>query len=202
MSIFLQIFLYVDVFIIGLVSAIAIRHGYAHFRPPKESVEPKAHKQINNDLPLAMREKLLEQSSAKFQHIIDHSASVLEHDLSITGEKINTTTKKLAAEIITKELEGFQAMFKQYQEQAVKELEGAKTETDQYRVQLKNQAEQDINLEKQRLLSLIDTKLSDWVMSFLLEAMQHEIDLGSQSDYLIKQLEAHKAELKQAIIND
>lgn len=196
MNIFLQIFLYFDVFIIGVVFSVAIRHAYTHFRPHK-IVEAK--KPNPNDLPTATKEKLLEQASDRFQHVINHSATQLDRELSVTGEKINTTVKKLAADIITKELESFQAMFKQYQEKAVKELEGAKSETDKYRAQLKNQAEEDITAEKQRLIELIDGKLSDEIMSFLLEAMQHEIDMGSQSDYLIAQLEAHKDEFKQAI---
>ncbi len=198
MNIFLQIFLYFDVFIIGVVASIAVRHANAHFRTNKQQV-PKLQKPLKNDLPLAMREKLIEQSSDKFQHIIDHSALELEHQLAVTGDKINTTIKKLAAQIITKELEGFQDLFKNYQAQAAKELEDAKTQTDKYRAQLKSQAEQEINAQKQRILSVIDNKLGDSVMSFLLEAMQHEIDIGSQSDYLIKQLEAHKEEFKQAI---
>ncbi len=198
MNIFLQIFLYFDVFIIGVVASIVVRHANAHFRTNKQQV-PKLQKPLKNDLPLAMREKLIEQSSDKFQHIIDHSALELEHQLAVTGDKINTTIKKLAAQIITKELEGFQDLFKNYQAQAAKELEDAKTQTDKYRAQLKSQAEQEINAQKQRILSVIDNKLGDSVMSFLLEAMQHEIDIGSQSDYLIKQLEAHKEEFKQAI---
>lgn len=36
-------------------------------------------------------------------------------------------------------------------------------------------------------------------MSFLSESLQHEIDLGNQTKYLLGLLEQHKAEFKQAI---
>jgi hypothetical protein len=36
-------------------------------------------------------------------------------------------------------------------------------------------------------------------MAFLLEAMGREVDLGAQSDYLLKTLEQHKDEFKQAV---
>ncbi len=45
------------------------------------------------------------------------------------------------------------------------------------------------------LTSQLEEKLSDAVSSFLLEAMQHSIDLGAQATYLTTLLEEHKAEL-------
>ena len=199
MNSLLQIFLYLDVFIIGAVFAVALRHGIAHYRPAELPAKQPKDKAEANHLSLAMRQKLIEQSSDKFKLIIDHSAKQLEQELAMTGERINITVKKLAADIVTKELEGFQTMFRQYQERAVKELEDTKTKTDLLTDQLQSQAQAAAIAEQQRLLDLIDNRLSDSVMSFLVEAMQHEVDLGSQSDYLIKLLETHKDEFKQAV---
>jgi F0F1-type ATP synthase membrane subunit b/b' len=134
--------------------------------------------------------------------VIDHAAEQLEHELSSTGERINTTVKKLAADIITKELESFQSMFRQYQEQASKELNEGKSETDKYRDELKTKVAEDIEKEKQQLIDLLDQRLADSVISFLTETLQHEVDLGAQTDYLMSQLEAHKDELKKAVISE
>lgn len=59
-------------------------------------------------------------------------------------------------------------------------------------------------MEKKRafLASQLEEKLSDAVSSFLLEAMQHSIDLGAQTPYLTALLEEHKAELINGVKKD
>ncbi len=198
----LQIFLYVDVFVIGVLAAVAIRHAYAHFRPVKP--DPKRSLPANGQykLPEAMREKLLERSSEQFSRVLDKSAGQLEHELSMTGERINVTIKKLAADIITKELQDMQNMLKDYKQQTETEISQTRQDTDQYREDLKRQVAEDVEAEKQQLVSVIDNKLYDVIMSFLMEALQHDVDLGAQSDYLVSLLEEHKDEFKQAINNE
>jgi len=59
-------------------------------------------------------------------------------------------------------------------------------------------------MEKKRafMASQLEEKLSDAVSSFLLEAMQHSIDLGAQAPYLTALLEEHKSELVEGVKHD
>jgi len=59
-------------------------------------------------------------------------------------------------------------------------------------------------MEKKRafLASQLEAKLSDAVGSFLLEALQHSVDLGAQAQYLTTVLEEHKAELVDGVKRD
>lgn len=63
------------------------------------------------------------------------------------------------------------------------------------RQELETQLQQEMAAKREFFARQIDTKLSDAVSAFLLEAMQHNIDLGSQSAYLTGLLEEHKPEL-------
>lgn len=198
----LQIFLYLDVFVIGALSAVAIRHAYAHFRPVRPEPKPNRASADQYKLPEAMREKLLEKSSEHFSRVLDKSAQQLEHELSATGERINVTIKKLAADIITKELQDMQTMMRDYKQQTETEISQTRQDTDKYREDLKRQVAEDIEAEKQQLMSVIDNKLYDVVMSFLMEALQHDVDLGAQSDYLVALLDEHKDEFKQALTHE
>lgn len=200
MNIFLQLFLYLDVFIIGAVFSVAIRHAREHYKTKQEVMPKKTAK--TDGVPPKLREKLIEEAGEKYLHILNSEAEKLDSELSITGEKINSTVKKLAADIITKELEGFQAMFQKYQQQAAQDLDATKSQTEQYRQELKVKVEAEIETEKQRMVAMIDSNLSDAVMSFLVEALGHKVDLGSQSQYLIEMLESHKEELKKAVNNE
>lgn len=70
------------------------------------------------------------------------------------------------------------------------------------RHELETKLNQEIEAKRAFLEQQMDSKLSDAVMAFLLEALQHNIDLGSQSTYLTTLLEENKAELKQGVQND
>jgi DNA repair exonuclease SbcCD ATPase subunit len=88
-------------------------------------------------------------------------------------------------------------------ESALKEREASlakiQTELDTTLLERRNELEKKLadEMEKKRafLVSQLETKLSDAVSSFLLEAMQHSIDLGAQAPYLTALLEEHKSEL-------
>jgi len=198
MNIFVQIFIYADVFIIGIIAEIVYRHAYAHYHP---AIKVKPQHQISETIRLTQstREKLLLEAEQKFQIILQHSADQLTKDLGVTAERINVTVKKLSADIITKELEGFQQLFRDYQVKTSQELESTKTQTAKYQEELKAKLDEQATAEKQRLVATIDNKLSDVIMSFLADSMQHEVDLGGQMDYLMSTLEDHKAEFKKAI---
>ena len=200
MNIFLQIFLYVDVFIIGVAATLAFRHGREHLRVKKSLPTLSApHHQTETALPKELKQQLIEESEEEYRKILEHSTARLNKELDETIERINSSVKKMSADIVTKELSSYEHLFEQYKENAVKEFDGTKDQAAQYQSELKAKLNAEMQQEKDRLLALIDNKLSDAVMAFLLEAMQHEVDLGAQSDYLLKLLEEHKEEFKQAV---
>ena len=61
-----------------------------------------------------------------------------------------------------------------------------------YAIWEKMQAE--LEAQKAQLIAQIDTKLADSVVAFLVETLQHDVDLGAQTQYLTKMLDEHKAD--------
>ena len=47
----------------------------------------------------------------------------------------------------------------------------------------------------EQIIGQLDTKIADGIASFLVETLQHNVDLGAQTAYLTAQLEEHKADL-------
>lgn len=200
MNIFLQIFLYVDVFIIGVAATLAIRHGKEHLRVKKSLRSDRSvHHQQETFMPKELKQQLIEESEEEYRKILERSSTRLSKELDETVERINLSVKKMSADVVTKELKSYEHLFEQYKNNALEEFDSSKEQTSNYQNELKAKLLEDIEKEKERLFALIDNKLSDAVMAFLLEAMQHEVDLGAQSDYLLKLLEEHKEEFKQAL---
>jgi F0F1-type ATP synthase membrane subunit b/b' len=212
-STFLQIFLIIDVFFMGVLASIAWRHGYAHFRPEKHEPEHPRKKAQAVQLSAATRDKLLEEAQANFEKVLDQTAGHLQKDLDDTGSKINKLLDRLSAEIISNELEHYRTDLEKLRKQITEDVTTARAEVTGQEAQLKAKLSQEIDLEKQRalhqvelekqrLMQQIDTKLADAVASFLLDTLQHNVDLGAQSDYLVAQLEEHKTELIKGVAGE
>jgi len=97
-STFLQIFLIVNVFLIGGLTVVAFQHAYAHFRPHANDSEKPQGQAVR--LPAEIKERLLRTSQANFQTILDHSAAELEHDLKATTTRLNKHLERLGLEIV------------------------------------------------------------------------------------------------------
>lgn len=203
---YLQIFLYLNVFVIGGLLALAVQHAILHFKHKNEDDKPIKQQKPDNHLPADLREKLIQESEDKYQAIINHSALDLEKDLQKISDKVDGKLEKLGNEIVDDETKRYQNDIEKmrknaidtmgsvekeisdHQQKLIEELEKQKTE-------LRAKMTEEIATEKEKLVQQIDTKLADAVTSFLIETLGHNVDLGAQNKYLIEMLEEHKSEL-------
>jgi hypothetical protein len=201
---FFEIFILLDVFVIGMLSTTAIRHAYAHFRPQKHEPEinPAVIAAADIKLPTAVKERLLQASQDQFQAVLNSSANLLQQDLGTTTEQINNLVNKLATEIVSRELEKYRTELSQLHNQADVDMGGIEKELKGHEAELKAKVAEELEAEKQQLLKQIDTKLADAVGSFLIETLQHNIDLGTQGSYLIAMLEEHKADFTKEVADE
>ena len=208
----LQLFLLINTFLIGALTALALQHAYAHFRPHKAE-EPKRKAQPTPGLTTAMRKEILEAAQADFEAVLEKSAVDLQRELHVTAASLNQRIAKTGAEVVSFEMERYRTELAKLREQAESALGGAQQEVSAHQAELsaklaEKQAEleaklaEDIAAEKQQLVSQLDTKLADAVASFLTETLQHNVDLGAQSQYLITMLEEHKNELRREVSDE
>jgi len=201
MNIFLVIFLLVDVLLIGIFAPMAIRHAQAHlWHKKQEGSGGTKHGAVQNGhLPPSVREHLLEEAQRNFQHVLDSSAKELQQDLAATTLEIHKLVEKMGTEAVASELENYRTRLAELQKKTEEDMAGMRETIAAQQEELKVMVAADIQAEKARLLTQIDTRLGDAVTSFLLDAMQYEVDLGAQGPYLTKLLEAHKDEFKKEV---
>ena len=212
-STFLQVFLFINVFLAGALTVFALRHAYAHFKPSHHEAE-KPHPAVQGlQLPPAVKEQILAAAATKFQTILDHSADELQHDMQATAGQLNKQLDKLGTEIVTHEMnryrESLDALRKQTEatltnahSEVTAHQEDLKTKLSERHAELEAKMLEEVETEKQHMVQQIDTKLADAVASFLIETMQHDVDLGAQTPYLTKMLEEHKADFKQGVADE
>jgi hypothetical protein len=210
---FLQIFLFINIFLIGALVAVAVQHAYAHFKPHPHDVEKPRPTTQPVHLPPSVRERLLQSAEGKFQAMLDRSADQLEHNLQTTAIQLNKQLEKLGAEIISDEMKRYREGLDELRARTEITIGSAQTEIAQHQadlttklaerqVELEAKLADDMAAEKQHLVQQIDTRLADGVASFLLETLQHNVDLGAQSAYLTAMLDEHKTELVKGVTDE
>jgi hypothetical protein len=196
----LQIFLLVDVFLAGVVSASALRQLWEHFRPvdpnKNKSVEPAAK------LPEDVTKRILKAAEVNFEKSLDQAAAELERDMAATAGKINQLLEHLGNDVIGNELEGYRKELLELRQKAIQDLGNVNTEVAKHESELKLKLTEEMEAEKERLIKQIDTKLADAVAAFLVETLQHNVDLGAQTAYLNQMLEEHKDEFKKGVADE
>jgi peroxiredoxin len=103
---------------------------------------------------------------------------------------------------VSGELDRYRQDLAKLHEQAHANIVGISQEVAKHEEEVKSKITQELETEKQRLLSQIDTKLADAVGSFLLEALGKNVDLGSQNVFLMQMLEEHKSDFVQEVKNE
>jgi len=186
----LEIFLLVNVFAAGVLLPIAIRHALAHFR--KDSHKEKAETSI--EISPEVKEEMALVAKDKFQKTIDHSARHLEQGLDQTSIKLSAKLDKLGSDIVENEMKRYRASVEALQAQTENNLSNASSEIAKHQAELKSKID---DHQKE-----IDTKIADAVTSFLVETLQHNVDIGAQTDYIMQMLEEHKSELKKEVSDE
>ncbi len=194
---FLHIFLIINVFIIGVLSAIGVRHAWAHFKTkPNKSAAP-AVQAVR--LSPEVREKLLAKAEADFRAVLSTASTELQNDLKATAVDLNATLEKLGKSVAQAEVDRYKTTLDALRTQAETVIVAAQSEVKDHQMDIKSKLSETIKVEEERLIAQLDTKLGDAVSSFLTETLQHNVDLGAQMPYMIASLEEHKEELMKGI---
>jgi hypothetical protein len=201
---FLQIFLIINACIIGGLITIAVEHAYAHYHPPKVEVKkvPVPAPDRSAHLPVEVREQLLADAHKKYQIMLDHAGSELEKDLASTSGMLTNQLKRIGAKIVNDELEQYKGTLRDMHVQADEAINGGRKDIVAYQQEMRAKLTAEVSAEKERLVGLIDTSLSDAVTSFLIETLQHDVDLGAQAPYLTSMLDAHKDDFKKSVTDE
>ncbi|NCU30433.1 hypothetical protein EOM57_01360 [Candidatus Saccharibacteria bacterium] len=243
-STLLQIFLGLNLLLLGGLISLAIQFAFAHRRDQKlQSTQQPTQVQA---LPKAIRNRLADNAAKKLKNVLDKTSDGLEDDLEDTSKQLNKLLKQFGSSILDDEMKLFREHLEEIRRQTEHAVGTASLEIgdqqtmiearlaqrqsefdakllslqtdleqtlairqdelssalDERKKQLIDKLDTEFVAERERLYTQIDTKLGDAVATFLTETLQHNVDLGAQSEYLAVMLEQHKDELKAAANGD
>ena len=209
-TIFLQLFLLFNVFLIGILAAVAFRHAYAHFKQQPEEKPRLIAAPAQIHLPPAVRQRIIEETEENFMSQLNQSVAELQRDLKATSTTLNNQLQQLGSEVAISERGRYYNTLEDLRRRTEAALNAAQNELNDHQTELKTKMQealaaeqqrqiQELAGEKERLIKQIDTKLADAVGTFLTETLQHNVDLGAQAAYLTAILEEHKDDFKREV---
>jgi hypothetical protein len=135
----------------------------------------------------------------RFHDMVKRTTEDMEHDLKETTVKLNNVIDKLGSDMARDEMNRYKEVLEELRTQATVGLSSMSRDVTQHKQSLKVELDALAEMEKRQISQDMDARLADIVASFLIETMQHNIDLGAQGPYLKETLEAHKQELIDAV---
>lgn len=154
---------------------------------------------------LQTMDEVLATHQEELQKKLSERTSELERSFQQLYSDYKKKQATLESELAEKEtslmsnLKQREALLASHQVELEQQLVGRQQAFAARQTELEQQLDTEMARRRADYQAAIDTKLSDAVISFLSQTLGRQVDLGAQTPYLIQQLEAHKAELKQEL---
>lgn len=142
----IQLVLYVNVFIVGVLLTLGIQHWRAHRLADKSTLEPA------RVLPGDFREEIIMNARKHYQRAVYKTAIELDQSLVATNQKLKKSLEDLRQSLTAQESERYQTILNQIRHDTVAAVGGAASEIAQHQAALRqhfrdHQARLDASLE-------------------------------------------------------
>jgi chromosome segregation ATPase len=195
-NIALQVFLLINVFVIGIVVAIAVMHARAHFaKPTPVAKQPKREQPL---LPLDTRQRIINEAEEDYQKVLHKSALELERNLETTTSRLNDQLDKLGANIVDDEMERYRTSLDNLRKETQHAVGSASEEIEKHQLELRTklmdrQAEIESKLAEQQ--SELEAKLAARTAELDAAFKQRQAEYSKKQADIEATLEQHQAEL-------
>ncbi|MBP7760180.1 hypothetical protein KA093_00080 [Candidatus Saccharibacteria bacterium] len=185
MDILLQLFLFANVFFIGVILTLALQqwrsHQHTKSQPPHHEVA----------LPPEVKAQLMQTAQSEFKAAMDESAINLKQDLATTNGELNKLLEKLVTYVVNEEMEHYRSNLDALHKQNETTLKDSLMETTDKHIEFKTKLIQR-QAELDKALIEYQTKLEG-------ELAEHQADadkkLADRQAELVQKLEANHAKL-------
>ena len=163
-----------------------------------DSLDQAAEQDVEHIFNEDFREELRNRGRLHFEKIIGENAMFLQQDLRLTTSQLNEYMKTEISSKLKTEFDKYEQSIMDAKQLAIESIQKTNAAIDEQRQVLGEQVQQELSLEKQQMLKRFEENMADIVNHYVLAAIGNQIDLNSQLEYILGDLEANK----QAIVED
>jgi len=144
-TLWLQIFILVNVFLVGVVAAVVVMHYRSHLRPE----EPTKKKPLPM-LPLDTRQRLIEEAEDDYAKVLHKSAAAFEKDLESTTSHLSEQLAKIGTAIVDDEMGRYKSELATLRDETAKKIGGSSAEIETHQTELRAQlAERQATMDRE-----------------------------------------------------
>lgn len=192
--------IYILAGVIGILAVLvlvqSLQLGSLKTKLIKLSAKPK---------PITVSEPTAAELEARLKEAYDakivEATATFGEDLKGTSTRLSEQVSRLTTSVIEEELEAYQKTLEEVRHTAVEAMDKIRTAVEQQRVELRQGMEADLAAERDKLAAKFDTKMGDIVASYIAESLGGGVDLGTQMQFIMASLEAHKDEIKKDLMS-
>jgi primase-polymerase (primpol)-like protein len=192
-----------DLFLAGLalvLLAIVLWQSHRLRRAAERAAQESAQRKplrITQPTAEELENRLREAYSAE----IEKSTKTFGTDLAATSTRLSEQVSRLTTTVIEEELQAYQKTLQEVREVAIQAMDQIHTTVEKQRVELRHGMESELAAEKMRLVDKFDAKFGDVVSSYISESLGSGVDLGAQMQFILTNLEEHKADIRKDLLN-
>jgi len=195
-----------------LVAIVALGSGFIWLAVQLSSGGRKSPNALNDTLVSAekdvehifneeFREELRNRGRLHFEKILGENAMFLQQDLRLTTSQLNEYMKGEISRELKEAFLNYQGAITDAKQLAVESIEKTKVAIDEERKSLVGKLEQEVGEEKERRIKQFEERMGEIINHYVLEAIGNQIDLGDQLEYILSEMESHKAAIVEDIRN-
>jgi hypothetical protein len=163
-----------------------------------DSIEASADQDVEHIFNEDFREELRNRGRLHFEKIIGENAMFLQQDLRLTTSQLNEYMKTEISSKLKTEFDKYEQSIMDAKQLAIESIQKTNAAIDEQREILGEQVQQELSIEKKQMLKRFEDNMAEIVNHYVLAAIGNQIDLNSQLEYILGDLEANKA----AILED
>lgn len=140
------------------------------------------------------------QAVDEFKGITTLAARDLKERLALAVQSVDSQIQSAVNDVLSDEKRTYRESLSALREHSVEEFGDMQKQMEEYRTQLYQSFQNMVESDRQVQLQHFNDRMDDIISSYIVEALDNNIDLGSQMKYIIASLESRKDEIKKDIL--
>jgi hypothetical protein len=175
-----------------------------HDRKPAKTIadaQQAAEDDVEHIFNEEFREELRNRGRLHFEKILGENAMFLQQDLRLTTSQLNEYMKGEISRELKEAFLNYQGAITDAKQLAIESIEKTKVAIDDERKSLVAQLEKEVAEERDRRIKQFEERMSEIINHYVLSAIGNQIDLGDQLEYILAEMESHKAAILEDVRN-
>lgn len=140
------------------------------------------------------------QAVDEFKGVTTLAARDLKERLALAVQSVDSQIQSAVNDVLSDEKRTYRESLSALREHSVEEFGDMQKQMEDYRTQLYQSFQNMVESDRQVQLQHFNDRMDDIISSYIVEALDNNIDLGSQMKYIIASLESRKDEIKKDIL--